>query len=112
MPEPTDHAPHGDHGDDFPAWVPNYEAHKGAGKRKQPTGAVIEIIERGRSTTDSGGGSVVTPNEVRINGQPLFASADHPVVVHEINSSGDDVVRVTLTLIARRVTIAAEGDTS
>ncbi|MFJ3839459.1 hypothetical protein ACIPY6_28685 [Streptomyces sp. NPDC090054] len=97
--------------DDFPAWVPKYDAYKGAARKStQPTGAVIEIIEKGATTDDTTGGSVIVPNEVRINGQPLLASADDPVIVHAIKSNGDGLVRVTLTLFARRVIFAAEGD--
>lgn len=77
----------------------------------EPRGAVIEIVEKGRATSDATiGESIITPNDVRINGQSLLASAEDPVVVHEISSSGDELVRVTLTLFARRIVIAAEGD--
>lgn len=76
-----------------------------------PRGAVIEIIEKGRSTGDATiGDSIITPNDVRINGQSLLASADDPVIVHQISTAGDELVRVTLTLFARRVIIAADGD--
>jgi hypothetical protein len=67
-------------------------------------GAIVEIIER----TDIPDPSVIVPNEVRINGASLYASADDPVVVHEVSSSAQDVVRVTLTLLAKRVTIGAQ----
>lgn len=77
----------------------------------QPTGAIIEIIEKGAKTDDTLGGSVIIPNEVRINGQPLLCSADEPVTVHEVSTLADQMVRVTLTLIARRVSIRAEHDT-
>ncbi|WP_432091028.1 hypothetical protein [Streptomyces sp. NRRL F-5630] len=77
----------------------------------QPTGAVIEIIEKGATTSsDEPGKSVIVPNDVRINGQSLLASADDPVIVHQISTRGDDLVRVTLTLFARRVSIRAEND--
>ncbi|MFF0736891.1 hypothetical protein ACFYVK_35420 [Streptomyces chartreusis] len=75
-----------------------------------PTAAVIEIVEKGRATDGTLGGSVILPNDIRINGQSLAAPADRPIVVHEISTEPDDLVCVTLTLIARRVTIAAEGD--
>ncbi|MFJ4418272.1 hypothetical protein [Streptomyces sp. NPDC088925] len=81
---------------------------------EKPTGAVIEIIEKGATTSsDSPGKSVIVPNDVRINGQSLLASADDPVTVtvHEISTRGDDLVRVTLTLFARRLSIRAENDT-
>lgn len=75
-----------------------------------PRGAVIEIIEKGRATDDTTGGSVIAPNDVRINGQSLAASADDPVIVHEMSTRSDELVRVTLTLFARRVSIRAEHD--
>ncbi|MGX1254198.1 hypothetical protein RKD48_006709 [Streptomyces ambofaciens] len=73
-------------------------------------GAVIEIVERGRATDDTTGGSVIVPNEIRINGQALLSSAEHPIKVHDIEIEDRNVVYVTLTLLARRVTIAAEDD--
>lgn len=81
-----------------------------ADARQKPAAAVIEIVERGRVTDDTTAGSVLVPDEVRINGTPLLASRDHPVHVHEIDMTDRDVVCVTLTLFARRVVIAAEGD--
>jgi len=79
-------------------------------KTDQPQAAVIEIVERGRSTTDTSSGSVIIPNDVRINGQSLLVPRDCPIIVHEIKTDPDEVMNVTLTLFARRVTIAAEGD--
>lgn len=67
-------------------------------------GAVIEIIER----TDCPDPQVIVPNEVRINGVALLASADDPVIVHETSTAPNELVRVTLTLFARRVVIGAE----
>jgi hypothetical protein len=75
-----------------------------------PTAAVIEIIERGRAADDTLGGSVIVPNEIRINGHPVAAPADKPVIVHEMNVASDELVSVTLTLFARRISIRAEGD--
>lgn len=77
----------------------------------QPTGAIIEIIERGATTSDgSTGESVIVPDEIRINGQALAYSAEEPVIVHQVSALTDDAVRVTMTLLARRVVIAAESD--
>jgi hypothetical protein len=74
-------------------------------------GAIIEIIERGATTSDeSAGRSIIVPNDVRINGQSLLTSAEDPVIVHEISARADSCVRVTLTLFARRVSIRAEND--
>jgi hypothetical protein len=69
-----------------------------------PDAAIIEIIER----TDSPDPKVILPNEIRINGLPVLAPADDPVIVHEMSISSVDVVKVTLTLYAKRVTVAAE----
>jgi len=69
-----------------------------------PDGAVIEIIER----TDNPDPKYIVPTEVRINGQVLLASADDPVIVHEVSTRGDELVRVTLTLFAKRVTYGHE----
>ncbi|MGV9352299.1 hypothetical protein [Streptomyces misionensis] len=72
---------------------------------------MIEIIEKGRSTSDASvGDSVLVPNDIRINGQSLLTSAEDPVIVHEVSIRGDELVRVTLTLFARRVSIRAEND--
>ena len=61
---------------------------------------VIEIIEV--DSPDEEG--VVVPNDVRINGQSLLC-ADEPVIVSEISTESRDVVRVTVTFLARRVYI-------
>ncbi|MFE6903799.1 hypothetical protein ACFVFJ_44460 [Streptomyces sp. NPDC057717] len=80
-------------------------------KPGDPRGAVIEIIEKGRATSDATmGESVIVPNDVRINGQSLLASGDDPIIVHEISTHPDNCVRVTLTLLARRVSVRAEDD--
>jgi hypothetical protein len=76
-----------------------------------PRGAIIEIIEKGATTSDdSAGQSIIVPNDIRINGQSLLSSADDPVIVHEVSTRADECVRVTLTLLARRVSIRAEND--
>ncbi|WP_432130642.1 hypothetical protein [Streptomyces tendae] len=79
-------------------------------KTGQPQAAVIEIVEKGRATDNTTGGSVIIPNDVRINGQSLLAPRDCPVIVHEISTDPDEILNVTLTLFARRVVIAAEDD--
>ena len=74
----------------------------------QPEACVIEIIER----TDDPDPRVILPNEIRINGTPVLAPHDEPVEVHGVSVSSGDVVKVTLTLYAKRVTIAAESKES
>lgn len=49
-------------------------------------------------------------SDIRLNGQSLWCSADDPVIVHKTSTRGDDVVRVTLTLLARRVVYGTEAD--
>jgi hypothetical protein len=73
------------------------------------TAAVIEIVEKAKTTDDTLAGSVIIPNEVRINGIPLLVTEDG-IQVHEMDFPPGDCAKVTLTLIARRVVIAAEGD--
>lgn len=75
---------------------------------EKPRGAVIEIIEKRRTSMPAPGGDVIVPNEIRLNGQPLLVPADSPIKIHEIEASGHDAVLVTLTVFARRVVIAAE----
>jgi hypothetical protein len=75
-------------------------------------GAVIEIVEqRPPGDHDSIGGDIIVPTAIRLNGQELFTSSDHPVKIHEVSVKGGDCVLVTLTLFAKRVSIAhEEGD--
>jgi hypothetical protein len=68
-----------------------------------PDGAIVEIVEY----TDDPDPKIIVPNAVRINGQELLVS-DDPVTVESISMSAPGCVLVNLTLIARRVTIAAE----
>jgi hypothetical protein len=77
----------------------------------EPLGAVIEIIERGAKTEDTTGQSVIIPDDVRINGQSLLVDAESPLIVHEMKIDNNSLVNVTLTLVARRVSIRAEHDT-
>lgn len=86
---------------------------RGAQHGSSPSAAYIEIVEKGRATDDTLAGSLVVPNDVRINGVSLAVPEDRPIVVHEMvydKQAGEAVACVTLTLFARRVTIAAESD--
>lgn len=74
-----------------------------------PTAAVIEIIEPGRTTDDTTSGSVIVPTEIRINGHQVLTTGGG-VTVHEIKQAPREMAQVTMTLLARRLTIAAEGD--
>lgn len=69
-----------------------------------PDGAVIEILERTNQDDPKG----IVPNEIRINGQVLLCPEDAPIIVHETTLRRGELVRVTLTLFARRVRIDSE----
>ncbi len=83
---------------------------KPTAKTTSPQAAVIEIVEKGRATDNTRSGSVITPDDVRINGQSLLVPRDAEITVHEITTRADELTCVTLTLFARRVTLAAEED--
>lgn len=71
--------------------------------------AVIEIVERRKKPSrDSLGASCIVPTDVRINGQSVACSSSEPITVHEIAVSENDLVKVTLTLLAKRVFIGHE----
>ncbi len=76
--------------------------------RTIPDACDIEIIEYVDDDDRSGAAGIVRPQEVRINGKPVLAPKDNPVVVHELAIGGDGVVKVTLTVFARLVKIGQE----
>jgi hypothetical protein len=74
-----------------------------------PTASVVEIVEKGDRKTDDGVGGIILPTDVRINGVSVFTTGG--VKVHEIDlARRTEMATVTLTLPARRITVAAEGD--
>lgn len=73
----------------------------------RPEPALIEIVERTPEPQHAERSGIV-PNEVRINGTPLLVLSDDGVIVHETSTRADNLVTVTLTLVARRVVIGAE----
>ncbi|WP_406325813.1 hypothetical protein OG784_12835 [Streptomyces sp. NBC_01617] len=66
-------------------------------------GADIEIIERSREAA-----SVIVPNAVRINGNEMLIPEDATIQISEISSNS--LVAVTVTLIARSLSIRHEPD--
>ena len=64
---------------------------------------VIEIIDRNKPG-DTLASTVCVPSDVRINGVSLLVE-DESVTVHEIDLKNLDLVRVTMTFLARRVSI-------
>lgn len=80
-----------------------------------PQGAVVEIIEHRRGEPNGSiGDEIVVPTEIRINGTPMLIPRDFPPKVHEmtVSPSGEDMVLVTITLIAKRVVIGQEWSES
>lgn len=75
--------------------------------RTRPVACEIEIVERlpGEVHDDMG----IVPNDVRINGTSVLVSASDPVIVHQMDFADRDVVRVTLTLLARAIHVHAES---
>jgi hypothetical protein len=76
-----------------------------------PEAAVIEIIERRHGQPNGTvGDEIVVPTEIRINGTRLLTPSDHPVKVHEmiVSPDGTDMALVTLTLVAKRITVGQE----
>lgn len=78
--------------------------------RTKPRASVIEIIAKDFTPDEDGPGSVIIPREVRINGVSVYtADRNNGIKVSDIRL-GDDMVTVSLTLVARRLVIAADGD--
>jgi hypothetical protein len=74
----------------------------------KPRASVIEIIATGKAPAEDGAGSIIVPREVRINGVSVFtADRENRIKVSDI-TLGANMVEVTLTLVARRLVIAAE----
>lgn len=89
---------------------PGYPHAPAAAPKTKPRASVIEIVATGRQPTEDGAGSIIIPREVRINGVSVYtADRQNGIRVSDINL-GDDMVKVTLTLIARRLVIAADSD--
>lgn len=88
---------------------PHAERGAGGAPREKPRASVIEIIAPDFRPTDDGAGSIVVPKEVRINGVSVYTAGDGVVRISEVDL-GDNLVTVNLTLVVRRLTIAADGD--
>lgn len=73
---------------------------------REPEAAFIEIVERRRKGYEAP--PVIVPNEVRINGVPLLVPSGESIMVHSMELSDQDPVKVTLTLWAKRVVIEYE----
>lgn len=74
-----------------------------------PRASVVEIIATGFQPAEDGAGSLVVPNEVRINGVSVYTPEGTVVKIDDFQL-GNELVTVNLTLVVRRLVIAAEGD--
>lgn len=76
---------------------------------KPPLAVTMEIIERGRTTDDTLAGSLILPNDVRINGVSVLTQGG--IKVHGMEFTPcKEMATVTVTLPVRMLTIGAEGD--
>lgn len=75
--------------------------------RERPVACEIEIVERLRGEVHDEMG--IVPNDVRINGTSVLVSSIDPVIVHQMDFTDRDVVKVTLTLMARAIHVHAES---
>lgn len=78
-----------------------------------PEPVYLEVVERvpGAQTQDDADAwtkGFVRPNAVRLNGQPLAVPRGEQIAVERIEVDGEDLLKVTLTLFARRVILGAE----
>jgi len=81
---------------------------------REPQPAYVEILEpvKGAETLEEAEAhldGMIVPRVVRLNGIPLRVPRGHRIEVHEMAVDGEDVLKVTLTLFARRVVVGAEA---
>jgi hypothetical protein len=77
---------------------------------EQPTACVIEIYQtKPEKTDDTLAGSVIMPNKVLINGHPVLTQGGIRINAIEVPIA-KDLASVTVTLLVRRIIVAAEGD--
>lgn len=82
----------------------------------RPAPAFVEIVERGHPGYDEADprSGYIKPNEVRINGVPLAVPRGEQIEVHGVqmnDTTGDDVLKVTLTIFARKVVLGPDEPT-
>lgn len=75
----------------------------------KPRASVVEIVATGQPPTEDGGGSLIVPREVRINGVSVFTPRGTVVKIDDFRL-GESLVTVHLSLVVRRLVIAADGD--
>jgi hypothetical protein len=77
---------------------------------KPPLAVTMEIVERGRATSDdSMASTIILPNDVRINGVSVLTQGG--IKLHELDFHPQrEMVTVTVTLPVRMLAVGAEGD--
>jgi hypothetical protein len=77
---------------------------------KPPLAVTMEIIERGRTTSDdSMASTIIVPDDVRINGVSVLTQGG--IKLHELDFHPQrEMVTVTVTLPVRMLAVGAEGD--
>lgn len=80
------------------------------GRSDQPLAADIEIVAAGHTTEDTTAGSLILPNRLRINGQSVVTEGPVTIPTIALDSANCELVTANVTLVVRRLTIAAEGD--
>jgi len=73
----------------------------------KPRASVIELIAPGYKPTEDGGGSIIVPRHLRINGVSVLTAG--PIVISEVQL-GENLVTVNISLVVRRLVIAADSD--
>lgn len=77
---------------------------------EKATACVIEIYQtEPEETDDTLAGSVIMPDKVLINGHPVLTQGGVRINAIEI-PVGKELASVTVTLLVRRIIVAAEGD--
>lgn len=76
---------------------------------ERPRASTVEIIAKNYQPTEDGGGSLIVPNEIRINGVSVYTPRGTVVKIGDVQL-GDNLVSVNITLAVRRLVIAADGD--
>ena len=76
-----------------------------------PRAVTMEVVERGREVPENGTGSLILPNEVSINGTPVYTIGG--IKVHEMDLEiPKGMASVTVTLPVRLLVVGAENDTA
>lgn len=75
----------------------------------QPSAVTMAIVEVGRDAIGDGPDSLIMPNTVLINGQPVYTAGGIRIHESEIETK-KELAQVTVTLPVRLLTVGAEGD--